>query len=419
MRAPGRVWGRAAAASCSAHSPPAGRPEPQVQRTADPHLVRRARPRRHRRARADLHDRRPAAPTTIQVEQLPADVDARHATLVRRLQAKDTSIDLLSLDSAFTAEFAAARFLAPVPEELEAAFSQDVAAGRARRRDVRRAARRRSVVVRSAAALVPRQRRRAGRPRHDQADQLGRPGRRRRTARRHDPDRRPGRQRTGRVGQRPGRGWRRRARRRHGSRRPGRPRLRRRPGRSLGRRVLPRRPARGPGPSTDALRSFAAPDGGFLLASELGHRRPRRSRRWRPTWAGRPTPRSATPASPRCPASVSRCRCTPRAPTCPTTRSAASPRRPSLQLVMASTGHSASRLTTYDDPAVKRVLSAWPSVTRPAVQSGTTVPVTPYWQVVQSAIDDTWRPLRGLRAGHDARALAEGRPAPRSPGSCP
>ena len=43
------------------------------------------------------------------------------------IHAKDTSIDLLSLDSAFTAEFAAAGFLAPLPEELKAPFAQDIA----------------------------------------------------------------------------------------------------------------------------------------------------------------------------------------------------------------------------------------------------------------------------------------------------
>ncbi len=63
----------------------------------------------------------------IRVKQLPTDVNARHAMLVRRLAAKDTSIDIMSLDSAFTAEFSAARYLAPLPEELKTAFGQDIA----------------------------------------------------------------------------------------------------------------------------------------------------------------------------------------------------------------------------------------------------------------------------------------------------
>ncbi len=64
-----------------------------------------------------------------------------------------------------------------------------------------------------------------------------------------------------------------------------------------------------------------------------------------------------------------------------------------LTSIMASAGHSASRLTTYDDPAVKK---SYPmaAVTKPAVQSGATLPVTPYWQVAQSALDDTLLPLR-------------------------
>lgn len=57
----------------------------------------------------------------IVVEPLPANIAARHDELVRRMLAHDTSIDLLSLDSAFTAEFAAADFLAPVPGGLAAA----------------------------------------------------------------------------------------------------------------------------------------------------------------------------------------------------------------------------------------------------------------------------------------------------------
>ena len=59
---------------------------------------------------------------------------------------------------------------------------------------------------------------------------------------------------------------------------------------------------------------------------------------------------------------------------------------------MVSAGHSASRLTMYDDPGVK---TSYPmaAVTRKAVQTGSAVPVTPFWHVVQDAIDDTWTPL--------------------------
>jgi multiple sugar transport system substrate-binding protein len=63
---------------------------------------------------------------SIRVEQLPADAARRHALLVRRLLADDGSMDLLSLDSAWTAEFAAAGFLAPVPDAQAATLSEGV-----------------------------------------------------------------------------------------------------------------------------------------------------------------------------------------------------------------------------------------------------------------------------------------------------
>lgn len=63
---------------------------------------------------------------SIEVEQLPDDVSARHALLTRRLLSKDDSIDLVSLDSAFTTEFAAAGLLAPVPAAQAAALSEGV-----------------------------------------------------------------------------------------------------------------------------------------------------------------------------------------------------------------------------------------------------------------------------------------------------
>lgn len=62
----------------------------------------------------------------IEVEQLPADVGARRALLVRRLLAKDSSMDLLSLDTSSTAELASAGFLAPVPKAQVAAASDGV-----------------------------------------------------------------------------------------------------------------------------------------------------------------------------------------------------------------------------------------------------------------------------------------------------
>lgn len=58
----------------------------------------------------------------LKVESLPADADERHNLLVRRLAAKDPSIDLIGLDDSFTAEFADAQYLAPVPDDLAATY---------------------------------------------------------------------------------------------------------------------------------------------------------------------------------------------------------------------------------------------------------------------------------------------------------
>lgn len=63
---------------------------------------------------------------SLKVHTLPADADDRQAVLVRRLSAKDPSIDLIGLDDMFTAEFAAAQLLAPVPDELEAEYSDGI-----------------------------------------------------------------------------------------------------------------------------------------------------------------------------------------------------------------------------------------------------------------------------------------------------
>lgn len=62
----------------------------------------------------------------LKVEKLPSDADQRHSVLVRRLSAKDPTIDLIGLDDSFTAEFAEAQLLAPIPDELVAAYSKDV-----------------------------------------------------------------------------------------------------------------------------------------------------------------------------------------------------------------------------------------------------------------------------------------------------
>jgi len=57
---------------------------------------------------------------TIQLEQLPADIDRRRTEIVRQLAAGNDSIDILSLDTSLTAEIAAAGYLAAVPPDVEA-----------------------------------------------------------------------------------------------------------------------------------------------------------------------------------------------------------------------------------------------------------------------------------------------------------
>lgn len=54
----------------------------------------------------------------IEVHVLPTLLRDRRADLVRRLSAGDDNIDIVTLDSALTAEFAAAKFLAPLPKAL-------------------------------------------------------------------------------------------------------------------------------------------------------------------------------------------------------------------------------------------------------------------------------------------------------------
>jgi len=65
----------------------------------------------------------------IDVELLPNDASQQREQLVRRLAAGDSAIDLMSLDPAFTAEFANADFLAPVPSDVESTLTDGVLDG--------------------------------------------------------------------------------------------------------------------------------------------------------------------------------------------------------------------------------------------------------------------------------------------------
>jgi multiple sugar transport system substrate-binding protein len=61
---------------------------------------------------------------TISTQVLPQDAGQQRIQLARRLAAKDTSIDLMSIDPPFTAEFADAGFLAEVPQEAKARLEE-------------------------------------------------------------------------------------------------------------------------------------------------------------------------------------------------------------------------------------------------------------------------------------------------------
>jgi multiple sugar transport system substrate-binding protein len=57
---------------------------------------------------------------TIQTQVLPQDAGQQRVQLARRLAAGDSSIDLMSIDPAYTAEFAAANYVVPVPQSVQA-----------------------------------------------------------------------------------------------------------------------------------------------------------------------------------------------------------------------------------------------------------------------------------------------------------
>ncbi len=66
---------------------------------------------------------------TIATAQLPTSASEQRIQLARRLAARDSSIDLVSLDPVFTAEFADAGFLAPIPPDRQRAFTEGVLQG--------------------------------------------------------------------------------------------------------------------------------------------------------------------------------------------------------------------------------------------------------------------------------------------------
>jgi len=61
---------------------------------------------------------------TITTQLLPQDATQQRVQLARRLNAHDSSIDLMSLDPAYTAELANAGYLATIPADLQASLTQ-------------------------------------------------------------------------------------------------------------------------------------------------------------------------------------------------------------------------------------------------------------------------------------------------------
>ena len=63
---------------------------------------------------------------TIEASILPEDATLQREQLIRRLAGEDASVDLMSLDPPFQAEFAAAGFLYDIPDEQEKQLTKGV-----------------------------------------------------------------------------------------------------------------------------------------------------------------------------------------------------------------------------------------------------------------------------------------------------
>jgi len=325
----------------------------------------------------------------IVVKELPTDVGERHETLVRRLVAKDTSIDILSLDSAFTAEFAEAQFLAPVPDDLAPAYSKDILPAALD-----------AATYEGALVVAPwwfdpqllwyrgKTAERAGLDTTKASswdDVIAGAQRLGLTVQIDDPDGSgvsewvsalvagsdgklvSGAGRNAKVG------------------------LDTDAGRAAAGVVEFYSESKlGPGPSRDALKAFAGPTGGFLLAASSVISDPAIA----PIaadigWAPYPAV-DATSVAPLAGVGLAVPLYAPhsdlsyKAITCLTAPAV-------MRSLMSSAGHSSSRLTTYDDPALG---TSYPlaSVAKAAVTSGRAVPETPYWNLVRAAIDESWSP---------------------------
>ena len=329
----------------------------------------------------------------IQVEQLPTDVLQRHDSLVKMLLAKDDSIDLLSLDSSFTTEFASAGFLAPIPGAQAAAFSEGIAPA------ALAAASHDSTLAVAPWFLDPQVLWYRG----NTAERAGLDT----TKPISWDDLVAGAQRLGvtiEIEDRDGSGLSEWVNALvaggggsliAGEGRAAKVGLDTDAGRGAASVVeLYVESGVGPGPSADALARFAGPSGGFLLAptSAIAD----------PALAAVQSDMSATAYPAVADTSVA-----PLSGVGLAVPAAAGDRDEafaaiacltapdSLQSLMTGPQHSASRLSTYEDPAV---MSAFRSaaVAQDAVSTGVTVPRTPFWALAVDALDETWRPVAGV-----------------------
>src|SRR5690606_12518549 len=62
---------------------------------------------------------------SIEIQLLPNSASDQRQQLLRRLAGGDSGVDLMSLDPPFIPEFAQAGYLAPVPEDMVEAFTED------------------------------------------------------------------------------------------------------------------------------------------------------------------------------------------------------------------------------------------------------------------------------------------------------
>jgi multiple sugar transport system substrate-binding protein len=330
---------------------------------------------------------------TIEVEQLPTDVTQRHALLTRRLLAKDSSMDLLSLDTAFTQEFAAAGFLTPVPEARVPAAVEGMGP--------------------QALAAATHDDRLVAVPWFLDPQVLWFRGN---TAERAGLDTSQpiswddlvaGAQRLGvtiEIEDRDGSGLSEWVNALvaggggnliSGTGRSAKVGLNSDAGRAAASVVeFYHQSGVGPGPSTDAFARFAGARGGFLLASTSAVSDPAlvtvqadmRATAYPAVGNASIAPLAgiglAVPAHAQDPGAAFA------AAACLTSPTA-------LQQLMTGPQHTASRITALDDPAVASAFRST-AVARAAVTSGVTVPSTPFWSLVVDALDETWLPVEDV-----------------------